>query len=114
MEAKHIAKNIKLDDRIESLAKMPAFITLKDHKENFRCSRPCRVMRPSKSKLGKVSKAILEKVNRNLVDFLKVNQWEDTDNAINWFNAIKDKPLCCFRQLDIAEFYSSITESIWI
>ena len=36
MEAKHIAKNIKLDDQIESLAKKPTFITLKGHKENFR------------------------------------------------------------------------------
>ena len=71
-------------------------------------------MRPSKSKLGKVSKAILEKVNRNLADSLKVNQWEDTDNAINWFNAIKDKSLRCFSQLYIVDFYSSITESIWI
>ena len=36
MEAKHIAENIKLDDRTESLAQTPAFITLKDHKENFK------------------------------------------------------------------------------
>ena len=40
MEAKHIAKNIKLDDRIETLAKATAFINLKDHKENFRSSHP--------------------------------------------------------------------------
>ena len=112
MEAKHIAKNIKLGDRIESLAKTPAFITLKDHKENFRSIHPCRLINPSKSELGKVSKSILEKVNTNLVNSLKVNQWKDTDNVINWSNAIKDKPQCCFLQLDIAEFYPSITESI--
>ena len=35
MEAKHITKNIKPDDRIESLAKKPAFITLKDQKRKF-------------------------------------------------------------------------------
>ena len=45
----------------------------------------------SKSELGKVSKAILEKVNKNLIDFLKVNEWKDTDNVINWSNAIKKK-----------------------
>ena len=67
IEAKHIAKNIKLDDRIEILAKIPAFITLKDHKENFRSSHPCRLINPSKSELEKVSKSILEKVNTNLV-----------------------------------------------
>ena len=112
MEAKHIAKNIKLDDRIESLAKTPAFITLKDHNKNFRSSHPCRLTNSSKSELGKVSKTVSEKVNATLVHSLKINQWKDTDNVINWFNAIKDKSQCCFIQLDIVEFYPSITESI--
>ena len=103
MEAEHIAKNIKLDDRIKSLVKTPAFITIKDHKQNFRCSHPYHLINPSKSELGKVSKAILETVNTNLVDSLEVNQWKHTDNVINWFNAIKDKPQCCFIQLDIGE-----------
>ena len=35
VEAKHIAKKLELSDRIEHLARNPAFITLKDHKENF-------------------------------------------------------------------------------
>ena len=98
MEAKHIAKNIKLDDWIKSLAKTPAFI--KDHKENFRSSHPCHLINPSKSGLGKVSKAILEKANTILVDSLRVNQWKDNYNVINWFNAIKDKSQCCFIQID--------------
>ena len=51
-------------------------------------------------------------MNTNLVNFLKVSQWKDTDSIINWFNAIKDKSQCCFIQLDIVEFYPSITESI--
>ena len=96
MEAKHIAKNIKMDDRIESLTKTRVFITLKDHKENFRSSHPCRLINPSKSELGKVSKAILKKVNTVLVDSLKVNQWKDSDNVINWFDGIKDKSQCFF------------------
>ena len=33
MKAKHVAKNFKVDNRIENLAKTPAFITLKDRKE---------------------------------------------------------------------------------
>ena len=91
MEAKHIAKNIKLDDRIKNLAKTSAFITSKDHKENFRFSHPCRLINPWKSELGKVSTALLENVNTNLVDSLKINQWKDTYDVVNWFNAIKDK-----------------------
>ena len=80
----------------------PAFVTFKEHKENFRSSHPCRFINSSKSELGKVSKAMSEKVNTILVDFLKVNQWIDTDMVINWFNAIKNKSQCCFIQLDIA------------
>ena len=34
-EAKCIAANLNLGDRIERLAQTPAQITLKDHKENF-------------------------------------------------------------------------------
>ena len=56
VEAKHIAKKVKLDDHIESLAHTPAFITLKDHKENFRTSHSCRLINPSKNELGKISK----------------------------------------------------------
>ena len=76
MEAKHIAKNIELDDRIEFLAQIPTFITLKDHKGNVRTSHPYRLINPSKSELDKVSKVILEKVNTNLVKSLNVNQWK--------------------------------------
>ena len=47
MEAKHIAKNIKLDDRIEKLAKTQTLITLKDPKENFRSSYSCRLVNPN-------------------------------------------------------------------
>ena len=71
MEAKHIAKNIKLDDHIEYLAQAPAFITLKDHKENFRTSHKCCLINPSKSDLGKVSKVIFENVIKNLSKSLK-------------------------------------------
>ena len=61
MEAKHIAKKLELSDRIEHLARNPAFITLKDHKENFNSKLPCRLINPSKTELGKVSKQKLEK-----------------------------------------------------
>ena len=112
MEAKHIAENMKLDDCIESLAQTSAFLTLKDHKENFRTSHPCRLINLLKSKLGKVSKIILEKVKKNLVRSLKVNQWRNTDSVINWFNAIENKFQCFFLQLDIVEFHPSISENI--
>ena len=91
MEAKHITANIKLDNHIESFVHTLAFITLKDHKKNFRTSHPCRSINSSKRELGKVSKVILENVNKNLVKSCKVNQLRNRDSFINWFNAIKNK-----------------------
>ena len=74
MEAKNIVKKTQLGDRIESLTKTPAFTTLKDHKDNFQSSLPCRLINPSKSELGKISKSILENINQHLIKLLCVNQ----------------------------------------
>ena len=54
LEAKEIAAGIKLDVRIEYIAKLPAYITLKD-KNNFRSTDPCRLINPYKSEIGKIS-----------------------------------------------------------
>ena len=54
LEAKEIAAGIKLDVRIEYIAKVPAYITLKD-KINFRSTHPCRLINPYKSEIGKIS-----------------------------------------------------------
>ena len=61
-------------ERVECLAKNPAFITLKDHKENFQASLTCNLINPSKSELRKVSKVKLEKINQALIKHLDVNQ----------------------------------------
>ena len=52
-EAKSIAIKPKLSDRIEKLAEAPAYLTLKDHKENFRSKPFCRLINLCKNKLGK-------------------------------------------------------------
>ena len=57
LEAKHLATNLELDDRIERLARTPANITLKDQKENFDVNTPCRLINPCKSEIGKISKS---------------------------------------------------------
>ena len=74
MEAKHIAKKLVLSDRVEHVARNPTFVALKDHKENFSSKLQCCLISPSKSKLGKVSKQKLEKINKVMVQHLHVNQ----------------------------------------
>ena len=46
LEAKYIATNSNLSDKIERLAQTPAYIFLKDHKENFRSNPSCRLINP--------------------------------------------------------------------
>ena len=50
-EAKHIAEKLKLDNRIECLAKKNSYITLKHHKDNFYNNLQCRLINPTNWKL---------------------------------------------------------------
>ena len=68
-EAKSIASELDLDDRIEAIAERESFITLKDHKPNFSTTPTCRLINPTKSELGKVSKQLLERI-------VKKNQYQ--------------------------------------
>ena len=84
----------------------------KDHKDNFESNPKCRLINPSKSELGKVSKVILDNISNRLREKLKVNQWKNSNSVINWFNSIKNKPSHTFSSFDIVEFYPSITEKL--
>ena len=110
VEAKNIAELINLDDHIKFIARTPAFITLKDHKPDFRQNPSCRLINPAKNELGKVSKLIIEKVNQKLISELHFNQWKNTNSVLKWFIDISNKKDCSFIQLDIKEFYPSINK----
>ena len=55
-----IAEHLKLGDRIEKLAEKEAFLTLKDHKPTFHDHPTRRLINPSKSEIGVISKSILD------------------------------------------------------
>ena len=55
-EARNIASGLGIADRMEVYAEKEAFITLKDHKEDFRNKPTCRLINPAKSNVGKISK----------------------------------------------------------
>ena len=112
LEAKEIAAGIKIDDRIKYMKKAPAYITLKDHNNNFISVHPCCLIKPCKSEIGNISKSILENLNKNLVKLLQVNQWRNSESVIKRFYSIENKSQCEFIQLDIAELYPSISGEI--
>ena len=62
-----------------------AFITLKDHKDNFANRPTCRLINPSKNEVGSISKQILEEVNRELLNATKVNQWKNMSSVLQWY-----------------------------
>lgn len=111
-EAKQLSEKLKIDERVEILAKRPAFITLKDHKENFRNSPTCRLINPTKSELGKVSKKIVEKINNSIKQKTNLNQWQNSSSVIDWFSKIRNKHRHAFLMFDIENFYPSITEDL--
>ena len=107
-----IAHKLGLDDRMERLQNSEAYITAKDHKENFNSNPSFRLINPSKTDIGKVSKVILDKINKELLAKTKVNQWKSTKAAIDWFKGINNKKKCKFLKFDIVNFYPSINEEI--
>ena len=54
-EAKIIANNYGVSERVDCLAKSNAFISLKDHKPNFSSHPKCRLINPAKSEIGEIS-----------------------------------------------------------
>ena len=82
-QAKEIADKLNIDDRIEKIQEIEAYIT-KDHKKGF----PNNLINPSKSYIGRISKKILDKINQRVIQDTKVNQWKNTNTAIAWFKSL--------------------------
>ena len=88
------------------------FITLKDHKPNFENHPKTRLINPSKNEIGRLSKVILDDINRKVQDALGVNQWKSTGKVLEWFKNIQGKSQYTFTVFDVKDFYPSIKESL--
>ena len=72
------------------------FIILKDHKPHFVNKPRTRLLNPTKNELGRINKVLLEKIDLNLQNATKVNQWKNTSDVISWFKSITTKHNCMF------------------
>ena len=97
---------------MDKTAKRQCFVTIKDHKDNFRVNWKYKLLNPTKSELGKISKDILQQIRINIRTALNVNQWQNTSEVIKWFQNMKNKKLHRFTVFDIQEFYPSIGEKL--
>ena len=112
-KAKQIASKLKIDDRVQKLDENEAYVTIKDHKEGFPDKISCRLINPSKTDIGKISKQILDRVSNTILVKNKVNQWKNTYSLIEWYRNIKRKDQCSFVVFDIESFYPSISTKLF-
>ena len=103
---------MSIADRIEPMAQTQPFVWLKDHKDDFENHPKCRLINPAKSDMGKVSKLILDRINKDIRSQTQANQWQNSDNTIAWFNTIENKSRHVFISFDIVDFYPSISEEL--
>ena len=50
-------------------------------------------------------------MNERLLDVLKYQQWKNTATVIEWFKKISNKEQYKFVQMDIKDFYPSISQT---
>ena len=112
VEAKKIAEKYKVDDKLDKICEQQCFFTIKDHKEDFRENPKYRLINPTKTEMGRVSKMVLDNINEELRKATGCNQWKNSKSVIDWFNAIPEKSNCSFVMFDIEEFYPSISEKL--
>ena len=99
-----MSEKLAIDYRIEKMEKMEACISVKDHKEGFFHNVSFRLMNPSKSDIGKISKNFLDKINRILRLNTNVNQWTNTTTVIDCFKNVANKKLRSLIQFDVENF----------
>ena len=111
-EAKKIAVDLKIADRVEALPDKEAFVSLKDHKQNFKNNPQCRLINPAKTEIGLISQQILQRINSEIRQKTGLTQWRKTRAPIDWFEGLVDKQNLVFAQCDIVDFYPSITKKL--
>ena len=111
-EAKKLAEKLDIADRVEVMSRNEAFITVKDHKPNFQTQTKCRLINPAKSEMGKVSSIMLKEINECVREKSGLKQWRSTKDALDWFKSIENKRNQEFVQMDIVDFYPSISKKL--
>ena len=78
----YISDKFGIGHMIEKLKKREAYISVKDHKENFERNPKCSLVNPAKSESGKLNLPFLNKINSNLRKISNLNQWKNTQKVI--------------------------------
>ena len=96
--------------RVLTNGKNKCYITLNNHKPNFKNNPKVRLINSAKNEIGRVSENILDKTNQKPRNSLRINQWKDTSEAIECFLKIPNKNRYKLAIFDIKDFYPPISE----
>ena len=72
----------------------------------------CRLINPTKSELGRVSKQMLAKIISTVKSKSQLQQWKNTHSVIEWFTKLENKEKHYFIQFDVVDYYASITPEL--
>ena len=115
VKSKHAktAEDLEIADRMFITTPREAFLTLKDHKEDFQENPKVRLINPTKPDIGKVAKKYLE----NMIDEIKIKNENlrlatNTREVLDWFRNISNKKIFKFISFDVDSFYPSITPAL--
>ena len=85
-------------------------MTLKDHKTNFGKNTTTRPIIPVKNEIGRISKVILENINKELQNKLPLQHWKNTTAVIDWFKKMENKTKYKFMVFDKKDFQAFISQ----
>ena len=106
---KQVVRDLDIADRVFKTVDREAFVTLKDHKENFDNNPKCRLLNPTKGEIGKISKQILSKIVLKIRSQSGLKQWKNSFSVVDWFKQLKNKKRFVFIIFDIVNYYPNIT-----
>ena len=111
-EAKEIVKELKLENKIiNQLPLKQCYVTLKDHKSDFLSKQDTRLINPSNSDIGKISKKIVEEINKTIRKTKDFNQWTSTEEVLEWYKNL-EKNKYKLMKFDIKDFSTTIPEKL--
>ena len=113
IEQNDIAEAMGIEDRLFGTQEKEAFITLKDHKEDFGLRASVRLINPAKNELGKVAMKMLKDMIRDLKFETRLKQCISTGEVLKWFRGLEGKKDLKFIIFDVEAFYPSITEELF-
>ena len=104
---RQVLRKNKVLKRMQTNDENNCFISLKGRKGNFQTSPTVRLINPAKNEFGKISRFILDGINKNIRENLQIKKHLHRF-VKNFYSSIKEKLL--IKTLKFAESYTDISD----